>query len=161
MNQEERSEPGLFLLCPMVQKVTAACFPTRSPGSGPCPHPCRLRGLAGLGASQGPNVLIPFSSRMSGDWSSRPCRYTSRPLKQAKCPPLDTGQGSQFSLELGRGSQGQGSHATSGPQASTILPSPSKACPPAAPRTLEGFTTPHTHSGSSSATEGPIYPTGK
>lgn len=60
---------------------------------------------AGLGARQGRRAWTQFSSRMSGDWNSWPRRYTSRPWKQAKCPPLGPGAASHFCLELGGASR--------------------------------------------------------
>lgn len=86
-------------------------------------------GLAGPGGSQGFSALAWFSSRMSGDPNSRPCRYTSSPWEgtrreQGQVSTSETLGGSQFSRELVRagpeikgflpGSRAIGHHETSG-----------------------------------------------
>lgn len=55
------------------------------------PGPLWTPGLAGLGAAQGRSALTLSSSRISGDWNSRPRRYTSRPWKQASVHLLAPG----------------------------------------------------------------------
>lgn len=63
--------------------ATEPCLVTWVPGNdeGSGSTPCTL-GLPVRRASQGCRALARVSSRMSGDWNSRSCRYTSRPWKQ-------------------------------------------------------------------------------
>lgn len=71
----QTSQPGARPKSPVWSLVS----PGMMTGAAP---PLRTPGLAGQRASQGCRALARFSSRISGDGNSRPCRYASRAWKQ-------------------------------------------------------------------------------
>lgn len=122
--------------------------------------PLRTPGMGGAGLQSG--TQCPDPVLVQDDWrlellaSQVHLQTLEMSQMSISCPQA----GPPFSLELGRDFQGQGSHATSRPQASRTTPPPAlgqvqaraypggqhslpKACPPAAPRTSKGFTSPH------------------